>query len=175
MPFRNSLQRWSFPSGLFTSQWEVPVLVATGRALFFSLVFLISVEKGKQRYNKATKGNQQADYPYKYQNDIRSGHWRHLPSYVIRQAGHWPGRLPPLSWVPYWNTTTVRQEFQSYSLFVEYVESGSKSISKQSHGWKRKTGKHWFYALSSPNVRYLGSIISAGIPDLSNSFLTVIV
>lgn len=130
-----------FPSGLFTSQREALVLVATGRALFFSLVFLISVEKGKQRYNKATKGNQQADYTYKYQYDIRSSHWRHLPSYVFRHAGHWLGRLPPLSWVPYGNTTTVRQEFQSDSLFVEYVESASKSISKQSHGTKRKTGK----------------------------------
>ena len=157
MPFRNSLQRWSFPSGLFTSQWEVPVLVATGRALFFSLVFLISVEKGKQRYNKATKGNQQADYPYKYQNDIRSSHWRHLPSYVFRQTGHWLRRLPPLSWVPYWNTTTVRQEFQSDSLFTEYMESVSISISKQSHRAKRKTEKCRFYALFSPNVRYSNS------------------
>ena len=71
-----------------TSQREAPILVATGWALFFSLVILVSVEKGKQRYNKATKGNQQADYPYKYQNNIRSSHWRHLPSYVFRQAGH---------------------------------------------------------------------------------------
>ena len=129
----------------------------TGWALFFSLVILVSVEKGKQRYNKATKGNQQADYPYKYQNDIRSSHWRHLPSYVFRQAGHWLGRLPPLSWVPYWNTTTVRQEFQSDSLFTEYMESVSISISKQSHRAKRKTEKCRFYALFSPNVRYSNS------------------
>ena len=47
----------------FISQWETPILVATGWALFFSLLILISVEKGKQRYNKATKGNQQADPP----------------------------------------------------------------------------------------------------------------
>ena len=105
-----------------TSQREAPILVATGWALFFSLVILVSVEKGKQRYNKTTKGNQQADYPYKYQNNIRSSHWRHLPSYVFRQTGHWLGRLPPLSWVPYWNTTTVRQEFQLNSAFVKYVE-----------------------------------------------------
>ena len=52
------------------------------------------------------------------------------------------GRLPPLSWVPYWNTITVRQEFQSDSLFMEYVENVSKSISKQSHKRKRKTEKH---------------------------------
>ena len=57
-----------------TSQREAPVLVATGRALFFSLIILVSVEKGKQRYNKTTKGNQQTDYPYKYQNDICSRH-----------------------------------------------------------------------------------------------------
>ena len=80
--------------------------------IIFLLVILVSVEKGKQRYNKATKGNQQADYPYKYQNDIRSSHWL--------------GRLPPLSWVPYWNTITVRQDFQSDSLFVEYVENIQK-------------------------------------------------
>ncbi len=46
-------------------------------------MILISVEKGKQRYNKATKGNQQTDYPYKYQYDIRSSHWRHLPSNAL--------------------------------------------------------------------------------------------
>ena len=51
-------------------------------------------------HNKATEGDQQADHPYEYQNDICSCHWRHLPSYVFRQAGHWLGRLPPLSWVP---------------------------------------------------------------------------
>ena len=98
----------------FTSQWEAPILVRAGWALFFSLVFLISVEKGKQRYNKTTEGNQQADYPYKYQNDIRSCHWRHLPSYVFRQAGHWLGRLPPLSWVPRMDSTIIRQEFQQH-------------------------------------------------------------
>lgn len=90
-------------------------------------MFLISVEKGKQRYNKATKGNQQADYPYKYQYDIRSSHWRHLPSYVFRQAGHWLGRLPPLSWVPYGNTTTVRQEIQSVSLLRNKWKASQKN------------------------------------------------
>ena len=135
-------------------------------------MILISVEKGKQRYNKTTKGNQQADYPYKYQNDIRSSHWRHLPSYVFRQAGHWLGRLPPLSWVPYWNTITVRQEFQSDSLFMEYVESVSISISKQSHGAKRKTEKCRFYALSSPNVRYSNSIVPGGL--LVKSYITLL-
>ena len=34
------------------------------------------------------------------QSEIRSCHWRRLPSYVFRQAGHWLGRLPPLSWIP---------------------------------------------------------------------------
>ena len=134
-------------------------------------MILVSVEKGKQRYNKATKGNQQADYPYKYQNDIRSSHWRHLPSYVFRQAGHWLGRLPPLSWVPYWNTITVRQEFQSDSLFMEYVESVSISISKQSHGAKRKTEKCRFYALFSLNVPYSNSIVAGGFPVQSYNTL----
>ena len=111
-PIGSPLQRWSFPSGLFTSQWEAPILVLTGWALFFSLVILVSVEKGKQRYNKATESDQQADHPYEYQNDICSCHWRHLPSYVFRQAGHWLGRLPPLSWVPWRDSTTIWQEFQ---------------------------------------------------------------
>ena len=82
-PLGAPLQRWSIPSEAVTSQWEAPILVATGWALFFSLVILVSVEKGKQRYNEATKGNQQADYPYKYQDDIRSSHKRHLPSNVL--------------------------------------------------------------------------------------------
>ena len=64
------------------------------------------------------------------------------------------GRLPPLSWVPYWTTFHI---FQSDSLFVEYMESGPKSISKQSHEEKRKTGKCRFYALFNPNIRYSNS------------------
>ena len=103
-----------FPKRTIYLSVREPILVLTGWALFFSPVILISVEKGKQRYNKTTEGNQQADYPYKYQNDIRSCHWRHLPSYVFRQAGHWHGRLPPLSWVPWMNSTIIRQEFQPY-------------------------------------------------------------
>ena len=106
------LQRWSIPRWYLTSQWEAPILVRAGWALFFSLVVLVSVEKGKQRYNKATEGDQQADHPYEYQNDICSCHWRHLPSYVFRQAGHWLGRLPPLSWVPWMDSITMQQEFQ---------------------------------------------------------------
>ena len=108
------LQRWSIPRWYLTSQWEAPILVRAGWALFFSLVILISVEKGKQRYNKATEGDQQADHPYEYQNDICSCHWRHLPSYVFRQAGHWLGRLPPLSWVPWMDSTIIWQGFQPH-------------------------------------------------------------
>ena len=60
----------------------------TGWALFFSLVVLVSVEKGKQRYNKTTKGNQQSQYTYENRNDFKCCHLRHLPSYVLRQTGH---------------------------------------------------------------------------------------
>ena len=71
-----------------TSQREAPILVATGWALFFSLVVLISFEKVKQRYNKTAKGNQQADYPYEYQNNICSCHdVTSLPMYSGK-AGH---------------------------------------------------------------------------------------
>ena len=59
----------------------------TGGALFFSLVILISVEKGKKRDNQAAGRHQQSQYPYENQDDLISRHKRHLPSYVFRQAG----------------------------------------------------------------------------------------
>jgi hypothetical protein len=59
----------------------------TGGALFFSPVFPISVEKGKQHHDQAAKGHQQSQYPYENQDDLISRHKRHLPSYVFRQAG----------------------------------------------------------------------------------------
>lgn len=48
----------------------------TGEALFFVLVSLI--EKGKQRNNKAAKGNQQSQYANKNRNDFISCHKRYL-------------------------------------------------------------------------------------------------
>jgi hypothetical protein len=70
----------------------------TGGAFLFTLVSLI--EKGKQCNNQTTKGYQQADNPYKYQNDICICHEHHLPSYVFRQAGFSLAReATTLSWV----------------------------------------------------------------------------
>ncbi len=46
------------------------------RGLFFTLVPLI--EKGKQRNNKATKGNQQSRYANENRYDFKSRHKRHL-------------------------------------------------------------------------------------------------
>lgn len=48
----------------------------TGEALFFVLVPL--VEKGKQRNNKAAKGNQQSQYANENRNDFISCHKGHL-------------------------------------------------------------------------------------------------
>ncbi len=59
----------------------------TGGALFFSPVFPISVEKGKQRHKQTSKGHQQSQYPYENRDNLISRHKRHLPSYVFRQAG----------------------------------------------------------------------------------------
>ena len=41
-PLGAPLQRWSIPSEAVTSQWEAPILVSTGWALFFSLVYFYS-------------------------------------------------------------------------------------------------------------------------------------
>ena len=43
----------------------------TGQAFLFLLTVSL-IEKGQKRNNQTAKGNQQANYPYKYQNDIRS-------------------------------------------------------------------------------------------------------
>ena len=59
----------------------------TGGALFFSPVFPISVEKGKQRHKQTSKGHQQSQYPYENRDNLISRHKRHIPSYVFRQAG----------------------------------------------------------------------------------------
>jgi hypothetical protein len=48
----------------------------TGEAFLFMLISLI--EKGKQCNNQTTKGYQQANNPYEYQNDICSCHEHHL-------------------------------------------------------------------------------------------------
>ena len=135
-----------------------PSWLQQGGHYFFRLCSLSLSRKASNAITKLPKAISKPIIPINIKMYIRSSHWRHLPSYVFRQAGHWLGRLPPLSWVPYWNTITVRQEFQSDSLFMEYVESVSKSISKQSHGAKRKTEKPLFYRLFSPNVRYSNSI-----------------
>jgi hypothetical protein len=49
----------------------------TGGAFLFMLIFSL-IEKGKQCNNQTTKGYQQADNPYEYQNDICSCHEHHL-------------------------------------------------------------------------------------------------
>ena len=71
---------------MVTSQREAPALVATGRALFFSLAVSL-IEKGKQRNEQTAKRHQQSRYPDENRNDFISCHKRHLPYYVFRQTG----------------------------------------------------------------------------------------
>ena len=67
----------------------------TGQAFLFLLTVSL-IEKGQKRNNQTSKGNQQPDYPYEYQNNIRSRHITHLPSYVLLASqGYWLGRQPP--------------------------------------------------------------------------------
>ena len=89
--------KWMLPSGkYYLSMRGASPVGQTGGALFFSLVFPISVEKGKQRNYQAAKGHQQSQYPDENRNDFIGRHMRHLPSYVFRRTGlHWLGRLPP--------------------------------------------------------------------------------
>ena len=60
-----------------------------GIFLFLTLIRarLSLIEKGEKRYDQTAKGNQKTNDPNEYQNNIRSCHITHLPSYVIQQAG----------------------------------------------------------------------------------------
>ena len=55
---------------VYLSFRTLPILLADGIGLFFSLVILISCEKGKKRNNQLPKGYQQTDNTNEYQNDI---------------------------------------------------------------------------------------------------------
>ena len=76
-------QKWMLPSKFsYLSMRGASPVGQTGGALFFSLVILISVEKGKKRDNQAAGRHQQGQYPDEDRNDLISHHKRHLPSYV---------------------------------------------------------------------------------------------
>ncbi|MCD8084001.1 MAG: hypothetical protein LUE86_10975 [Clostridiales bacterium] len=82
---RKPIPKWMLPKGAKCpyghrlSRWQ------TGEAFLFLLTVPL-IEKGQTRNNQTSKGNQQANYPYQYQNDIRSRHITHLPSYVFRRT-----------------------------------------------------------------------------------------
>ena len=88
MPHRSSTPKVEFPETVSYLSVRDAYPGSSRVGIIFLLVILVSVEKGKQRYNKTTEDNQKPDYPNKYQNDICSCLWRRLPSYVFRQASH---------------------------------------------------------------------------------------
>ncbi len=141
-PIGAPLQRWSFPSEQLPLSERRPSWLQQGGHYFFRLCSLSLSRKASNAITKLPKAISKPIIPININMISAAVICATSPPMYSGRPVIKLGRLPPLSWVPYWNTITVRQEFQSDSPFVEYVEGISKAISKQSHGTKSKTGKH---------------------------------